>query len=882
MTTRFEAVTYRSGESTNAMKRTRLPLVPRRPILLVEESKISWLTPSEVTNTRVGHKAVGLASIPSEWTKPFFCVCGKSPPNSEALAQAISDAGIREDARLLVRSSGVTESIDSRGELESAECSRSRLLDELTRLRDIHSPGAEVHWVVQELIECAAKGHLSNERRIAQAKRDWVAEVEAASSHSADTYRIRLRTWRDQRPPKEVILNCAHKESNVDCLRIVARWAYERLIRVHFEWVWDGRTMYIVQADTCDENSHGVDPKSLVRAHAAGSSMPLQLEVFRAATVEDFAKYRKLANAKTYRDLGYQIVPFFVMDDASAIQSVVKEGRCSDAMRRDLAVLTTRPLVIRTDGHETPSQLREMLPRSEELRSANAAEDWLVGEFQKKVQARTAEGLCLADSSLCLLAHHFLPAAASAWCQALPNQRRVRIESLWGIPEGLYWYAYDVFDVDTQVPIEARIGTRPSNFTVREKCRYKEHFIAPNEDGAWVVHRTSSKADWARSVTKAEWIQEIAWTSRCIATREGRPVVVMWLIDTPLNSTPHRVMPWYHGEWKQEGLIQKATPRKKFASSIEVLLQTRSDWNSLQVDLEQGKHVARIRVDPREPEMVRDQVFVNGLADLAKKHNIVIELSGGILSHAYYMLSEAGCAVECADLDDFAVDDEAIEFNKLVRDGIPQAIVSRGESVELLRVRGEALVAALRRKLVEETFEVLDAKTNDQIAEELADVREVSLSIMAELGISEASVETARRQKFKKRGGFAAGIMLGKTAVSSPLVSRAAQNALPIADAEQVPASTLMRSIELPSTASEDIHIDLRHDSEGVPERQLTATIPAHAAGFVPPRVVFDLETQDGHSHEMIVAVEVDRHSADLRIRICLKNAPQQLRLDFE
>ena len=92
----------------------------------------------------------------------------------------------------------------------------------------------------------------------------------------------------------------------------------------------------------------------------------------------------------------------------------------------------------------------------------------------------------------------------------------------------------------------------------------------------------------------------------------------------------------------------------------------------------------------------------------------------------------------------------------------------------------------------------------------------------------------------------------------------------------------MTRSIELPSTAAEDIHVDLRHDSQGVPERQLTATMPAHAAGFVPPRVVFDLETQDGHSHEMIVEVEVERQSADLRVRIRLKNAPQQLRLDFD
>jgi predicted house-cleaning noncanonical NTP pyrophosphatase (MazG superfamily) len=870
------------GTRAPAAKRTHRPLEPTKSVLLVEGSKLISLPPSEATSSRVGHKAVGLVSIPSVWTTPFFVVCGKTLPGAVVLANAVLESGIRAGVKLLVRSSGVAESIESRGELESAECSQAGLLDEISRLRKGQPSAAAVHWVVQELIPCAAKGHLSNERRIAKDKRDWVAEVEATSSQSAEIYRIPLRTWRDKRPPREATLACVHKESVVDCLRVVSLWAYERLIRVHFEWVWDGSAVRIVQADPCEEIAQGVDPHSLVKAPSAGSlAMPV-LKAFRPATVGDFETYRKLANARVYRELGYAIVPFFVLDSSSEIQSIVQDGRCSDALLRDLKLLTTRPLVIRTDGQETPKHLREMLPRSDELRSVEAAEQWLIGEFRSKVQSRADGGDCLADSSLCLIAHHFVPAAAAAWCQALPNERRVRIESLWGIPEGLYWYAYDVFDVDTQVPSGVRIDARPAAFTVREKCRYKEHFIAPNDDGAWVVHRTSARADWSRSITKADWIHEIAWTSRCIAAREGRPVVVMWLIDTAPKATRHRVMPWFHMEWKQEGPIHKATPRKKLAGTSEVVLQTRKDWQGLQKAIDDGKPVARIRVDPREPEMVRDQDFVKGLAALAKRHNIVIELSGGILSHAYYMLSAAGCDVECADLDDFAVDDEAIEFNKLVRDGIPEAIVSRGETVALLRVRGEALVAALRRKLVEETFEVLDARTNDQIAEELADVREVSLSIMSELGIGEASVEAARRQKLKKRGGFKEGIMLGKTAISSPLGARAGQSTVLLAQTEKVPASTVTRTIELPSTAPEEIHVDLRHDSRGIAERQLTATLPAHATGFAPPRVLFNLETQDGHSHEMIVEVEVERQSSDLRIRIRLKNAPQQLRLDID
>jgi predicted house-cleaning noncanonical NTP pyrophosphatase (MazG superfamily) len=311
------------------------------------------------------------------------------------------------------------------------------------------------------------------------------------------------------------------------------------------------------------------------------------------------------------------------------------------------------------------------------------------------------------------------------------------------------------------------------------------------------------------------------------------------------------------------------------------VLETLRDWRDLQEAVTAGKNIARIRVDPREPGLVRDQKFVEGLAELSRTHNVVVELNGGILSHAYYMLSRAGCDVECADLDDFAIDDEAIEFNKLVRDGVPDAILSRGESVALMRLRGEALVAALRRKLVEEALEVLDAKTTDQIAEEIADVREVLSAIMMELDIAESNVEAARREKLKKRGGFKEGIMLARTAVSAPLSARASQDGDLLPEGLNAPAKTLTRAIELPTTVVEEIHVDLRHDAEGTVERQLSSVVPAHAAGFSPPNVAFNLETQDGQPHEMVVEVRFERSGGDLRVRIRLINAPKQLSLDL-
>ncbi len=792
--------------------------------------------------------------------------------------------GIERSSRLMVRSSGIDESIELRGALDSLEATAMTVAQQVTLL-EARLVGLElkhrsaVHWVVQELITVQAKGHLSNERRVAEDKRDWVAEVEASETHPVESHRISLRTWRDRRPPHDASLHCAYRERYLECLEVVAKWAYDRLVRVHFEWVWDGRTVHVVQADACDTVRGGVEPRSLVAEALPHAPAPAALRVFRVATDDDFGRYRKLANAKLYRDLGYSMVSFYVLDNAEEFRKLLDEGVCSDLLRADLECLVARPTVIRTDGQKIPTELRQMLPRSEELRSLNAAVQWLTAEFRQTCNQVDSDGRTLASGELCLIAHHFVPAAAAAWCQARPEHRRVRIESLWGIPEGLYWHAYDVFDVDTQVLNLLEPTSRPKDIAIREKRRYKEHFIAPNAEGRWVLHRSAAGPDWQRSITKADWIEEIAWTSRRIAARAGYPVVVMWFVDVADGATKHRVLPWYHEEWKADSSPHKAAPRRKLSGSSDFVLKDRADWEGLKARVASGGSVVRVRVQPTEPELVRNQEFANELGAFAKQHKLVIELEGGILSHAYYMLSRSGCSVECADLDDYATDDYELEFNKLVRDGIPEAIASRGEAVTVYRLAGEALIAALRRKLVEESLEVLDSRTTDEIAEELADVREVSLSLMARLEIAESDVEARRKRKLKRRGGFSNALMLSRTAIapSTGIDRDPVDHATGL---HQFVAGTLDRAAAMPE-AQESVHVDRRHDAGGAAERQFTVDLPAHASGLRPMRVAFSLPTMSGESHDMVLDLFVDRRASELRVRARLANNAKQLELDL-
>jgi predicted house-cleaning noncanonical NTP pyrophosphatase (MazG superfamily) len=93
------------------------------------------------------------------------------------------------------------------------------------------------------------------------------------------------------------------------------------------------------------------------------------------------------------------------------------------------------------------------------------------------------------------------------------------------------------------------------------------------------------------------------------------------------------------------------------------------------------------------------------------------------LSHAYYQLSQTGAIVEA--VHPFIGFEERHAFNKLVRDNIPNLILQRGESVTTAVLESEALITALKEKLVEEAYELLDAKNLQSITAELADIREV-------------------------------------------------------------------------------------------------------------------------------------------------------------
>ena len=97
-----------------------------------------------------------------------------------------------------------------------------------------------------------------------------------------------------------------------------------------------------------------------------------------------------------------------------------------------------------------------------------------------------------------------------------------------------------------------------------------------------------------------------------------------------------------------------------------------------------------------------------------------------------------------------------IQYNKLVRDRIPEIIKSFGKSCTTEILSAEDYLRMIDAKLDEELAEY----HKDQNIEELADLLEVIRAAAIALGYSLEDLERVRAEKAAKRGGFEKRILL--------------------------------------------------------------------------------------------------------------------------
>ena len=100
-----------------------------------------------------------------------------------------------------------------------------------------------------------------------------------------------------------------------------------------------------------------------------------------------------------------------------------------------------------------------------------------------------------------------------------------------------------------------------------------------------------------------------------------------------------------------------------------------------------------------------------------------------------------------------------MNFNKLVRDKIPDIIEARGEKAITHIAEAKEYEDTLSAKLQEEAAEFL-AKPS---VEEAADVLEVIQTICDLKGVDLGNLEEVRKKKAEERGGFKQRIILDRT-----------------------------------------------------------------------------------------------------------------------
>lgn len=100
------------------------------------------------------------------------------------------------------------------------------------------------------------------------------------------------------------------------------------------------------------------------------------------------------------------------------------------------------------------------------------------------------------------------------------------------------------------------------------------------------------------------------------------------------------------------------------------------------------------------------------------------------------------------------------DFNKLVRDKIPEIIIASGETpvTHVIEDDGEFL-DALIDKVGEEAQELKESKG----LEELADLQEVVNALTTLCGFTPEQVEIVRAKKAQERGGFVGRVFLERT-----------------------------------------------------------------------------------------------------------------------
>jgi predicted house-cleaning noncanonical NTP pyrophosphatase (MazG superfamily) len=533
-------------------------------------------------------------------------------------------------------------------------------------------------------------------------------------------------------------LRVQDNSSLIKLFRSIGRWCTNLdKGRVHIEWSWSENRLWLLQLDFEDESpDDGIDPRTLIRgadgfpSEACRADGPLN-EADLTSSATGWAKLDKVRQLTGVRNDPY---PRLFWVQGSSIRSATFN---LSELETEIRRVTNGRAVCRTDCNSDAIE-KLNLPRTNSV-SAKEAKDFIFDTLTK-IEKKGAK-----PESVCFIIHKFIPAQSAAWSLASPNSQIVRVDSLWGVPDGLQYLPHDSFEYDVK-----------RNKISSERLRYKPAYIQEIEDGSWREVKIARRLGRFRSLREQD-IAEVATLTKAIADAEEKSVQVMWFCGIPDSVGIGRNLPWFlmdGAEYKTPSSDRIGPQRPR------VRIRTTDDIGKALIDPRENL----ILVLEPEVELIRkDDEFLRRIIELARAKKISIELHGSRLGHAYYYLERSGLTVVPSDQPRYTRTRGRRVFGKLVRDSIPSKIQQHGEQVRLARIgRGEAR-AALLVKLMEEIHELKVAESPDDVKAELADVHEVIRSLCAATGVDWIDVEGIAEKKREQRGSFRENVVLLET-----------------------------------------------------------------------------------------------------------------------
>ncbi len=704
----------------------------------------------------VGEKGRGLLTCSKETTPPFVIISfeffgeylrDKSSAQkilSEIVKKITDDFDKLGVTKFIVRSSAKIEGFEERGFYESIESAVQKedlknaieLALEKNKSNVSVSKGNEFALIIQQLIQPKFLGHLSNERRVSRNKTDWLLEIVNDKGEFSDSIKFDIAPINPQSTP--INFRCSTKTDLIDQLKVLAAHSKSDENRSHYEWVWDGARFWVVQKDIEENTSKGTSPgSSWIRSKKLiGSFSPRVLHNFRVIE----KRWRKMECVETFSACKFPQGEVYALEDLKLITELIQQKR-NEKLTEDLKELLQYPIVIRMDIAKSDAYGGVLLPRTETIFTLDDAYKFLM-HHSKTFSERGVNA-----NDFCFLIHRFIISKSCALAFAKPGIPRVRIDSTWGIVDGLYYHPHDSFELNL------------TNAVTKKRIRCKTEYLDVDKNGKWFSKKSGTNWDWAESLGASQ-IKNISNFTTVIADYLNKPVTVMYFVDVDANTGYPSLLPWFYTTEEIPDSSEKFTD--VIFSGVREIVTGLDDFELLKTKISSGKLKGKFSIKLKlTPDILREKHFIESIGNYCKKKNISVELDGSILSHTYYILRKCGARVKC--IEPFDPKYKRQKFYKLVRDHIPINIELKGETAKAFQLDAKELLKFLKEKAIEESYEFYWEEDEDNTIEELADMYEVIRSTCKIFGINIEELIVIADKKSEKKGGFEKGTFLLET-----------------------------------------------------------------------------------------------------------------------